>query len=434
MSNVLGCGDNLPDGACEGKRGNWKLKINKPFTRKVAVKKADTGSWDILPNGEQLTSGEIGWQIFTVGAYEINGTVTGLAGGTLPWYANLPYCLVSDDIQDKLSVEIRPKDPNYYFTVRNTGYVFSGATFALRYPTAPTAPYQQELGHAFVNTTLTSPILGEPFGYPPHPYDRPPFFLDGTVTRYPNHPYPYVGGLPHFWVGVDETIIGGVGDFTIDSIEQVGAVVYYLVCTLDGNPVQARYYYTRPERIIAIQDGFLPDFEKERIITEPSRKFNLNLQNGYFYQEFLIETTTLFVDEILEFLPASIAKRRILIYYRPFYTALPAWLIAYKIWLQNKVNNGDINAIAELANLEDPSQVALIWAEVLQRTLGHLYETVESPDSSELFSTVCWDCRSGCPDETCFKCIDNVDQKICCYGTGGKAIATVGLDEDIPDC
>jgi hypothetical protein len=124
MSNVLGCGDNLPDGACEGKRGNWKLKINKPFTRKVAVKKADTGSWDILPNGEQLTSGEIGWQIFTVGAYEINGTVTGLAGGTLPWYANLPYCLVSDDIQDKLSVEIRPKDPNYYFTVRNTGKGF----------------------------------------------------------------------------------------------------------------------------------------------------------------------------------------------------------------------------------------------------------------------------------------------------------------------
>jgi hypothetical protein len=106
----------------------------------------------------------------------------------------------------------------------------------------------------------------------------------------------------------------------------------------------------------------------------------------------------------------------------------------YELWLLNKCDNGSGAACYMYSNLLPQIHNILNWLRAEDRVYKKELLRLEASPCSALFPSACWDCRSGCPEGTCFKCVDNVDQKICCYGTGGKAIATVGLDEDIPDC
>ncbi|MGL6342333.1 MAG: hypothetical protein ACRC80_24695, partial [Waterburya sp.] len=95
---------------------------------------------------------------------------------------------------------------------------------------------------------------------------------------------------------------------------------------------------------------------------------------------------------------------------------------------------GSISAQEELEVMENELEAIARWNDLeSMRKQQEILELV-SPKCSQKFPLVCWDCRQGCPPETCFKCVDNIDQKICCYGTGGKVLTVVGLEDDIPDC
>lgn len=354
MSNTLGCGDNLPDGACFDKRGDWKLKINIPITRKVGVKLDSDSWWEFYPYLPQLTEGTIGWQLIPWGNYRVYGTVTNISGESLEWTANVTETIVSDDLLSQLTIEERPNTeipgpslPNFNFGAQATTFYVASPRLLAIDPNPSLNPVIDLISDPH-SGIVSEPSESANIG-------RFDFVKQGTVT-YGVGNWAYVSGQSPANVESDRVLVTDASSFTIDRIEiNPDHPFYQPIVTLDDNPIQVEFFYYRPHTIRALQDDFLPDYEFEEIITPEMRIDAHSLKLGYLDHLFAFETMALFIDEAEAIsIENPLALRKgVEIRTRPMFYFMYPWQTAFKSFLERKASEGIGTAQALLEEIED---------------------------------------------------------------------------------
>jgi hypothetical protein len=419
QNRETGCGDTGAIGSCYGKKGTWKLKYNIPTTRKIRYKQTEASDWTYLEFYSSGDCREIGWRLIPLISYLVTGTAVNILGQQVDWQCELGYCIASGDIRDGISLEIVSSDPNVSYALPELSYLARGSTFVFRYFSEPS--YNGDTGEYIENIQTQQLVLTQ--------YSSP-MFLTNTLT-YTDYDYPYEQGVPPDDRETNQVIFQGVESVEISEITQTSATLYRLDILGNGLFDNITYLYERPFSIEAIQDELLPETEEVIEYDETTRAdlFNLDLSN--IVDRFFFSTISFGVYLHNE---NGVPGARIIM--QSLQGAISFLVSTFQLWLEDQVAIGDTVAPNILAEAENQiNYLEFLLEGVFLGSLITLGE-LESPYCSQIHPLVCWECGSsgGCPPETCFKCYSTIDNLICCYGPGGKVLATVSVDEDTYDC
>ena len=423
MTNALGCGDNLPQGSCIGKLKDWIMTYDVPVTMKVGIREFSGSAWDFYPQEELITCGEIDWQFYpfptdrlvctnnainanfkVFGRYQAGyGTGFWISGGnTFSCYdSSFPQKMQEMDFEFYQAPLFSSNQINYAHIRgknKDTGKV------AFEYAVT------EGIGTLF-NGVLDVVVAPNRFG--------PIILQDSIPSSRPINYYDYLYSRAV-----------SLGSFTIEGFAILDqSHLWILEITVNGQPYSYKGFNTRPATIRAFQDDFVPELQQGATATRYERLNWYNLNLNQLPHQFFFETLSLQIEQ-----NDDQGRKNTNIFIAPSCQNLLDFTNKYPIWLQEQAAKGNSLASQQLDSLEGGTlALQSLWQLIANSQTRTLLE-LQSPFCSNTYPLVCWDCRSGCPEGTCFKCVDSIDQKICCYGTGGKAIATVGLEEDLPDC